>query len=70
MSKTNRSRQSQSQLQSNNVDRIDLHTFINIKGYSVAIENRIKIFLGNKLSERTTEEWENVYSQAMNRITK
>ncbi len=70
MSKTNRSRQSQSQLQSNNVDRIDLHTFINIKGYSVAIENRIKIFLGSKLSEKTTEEWESIYSQAMNRITK
>jgi|WetSurMetagenome_2_1015567.scaffolds.fasta_scaffold698167_2 hypothetical protein len=51
-------------------ETMNLHSFVILKKYSIAIEHRIQSQTNNDQSEKTVKAWEEIYSQTMNRITK
>ena len=51
-------------------EKMNLHSYIKVKGYSVSIEHRMQRQTQNSESEKTVKEWDTVYSQTMSRITK
>lgn len=51
-------------------EKMNLHSFIKVKGYSVSIEHRMQRQTENDQSEKTVKEWDAIYNQTMNRITK
>lgn len=51
-------------------EKMNLHSYIKVKGYSVSIEHRMQKQTNNDQGEKTMQEWDAIYNSTMNRITK